>query len=670
MENLYESLKGGMRTDSYGGQQVMDIIRPSVERLLEYITRYIENEDAPSRGDFFSTKEVMDVFTECYHRSIRKDMDHIEAIYREEMMMMYGFMGRFEFKDLDGFLRQVHGFVLMKKWFACMFHHINRAFLKMTGLKEAQLLPDWIDSRSSVLMDLLVRRWDDRRGSSETDEKLLQTMHWIEQLHPDFYTRLHPLYMDTTRLYYQQKREELWSIGCDVYIRQIPLFREEDRRMDIYLQEKTRLSVQCLFVQEFYYPYYVEVLYDPIHGWEAVIEQHQENLPALIHFLQEGHREIWRKCHREYLYKKLAGTHRAEDLVHIFRRQETILAHIPDPNDFSNMIHKEFRQFLMGSPHMDYPLVRMLDIAMRKREYDQIITPLELMRLYPDQDHIHSIYRHHLGARLLDTQSIADEERVYPFFKDSLSHLLNIRTMLKEFSDNTYERGRVHVRMISKLLWTPSISNLVFPPEIAPLLGAIQEEIRQERPSIRLELSTLGAVVLNAHYADGKRYEFIMSPEQATVVLFLQSIQSPQSSETLSSVLRLPSESESLHLLAHPRTPILVQNDRGEWRINPSFSSATRRHRIRTSMPVKKTVSIALSSSSSDMPDLDHQMDAILVRLMKTRKSMSHHDLIVSTGYRTRSQNVRHIKQRIESLIERDYLCRDATDSQLYHYIP
>lgn len=658
-----------MSTDSYGGQQVMDNIRPSAERLLEYIARYIENEDTPSRGDFFSTKEVMDVFTECYDRSIRKDMDHIEAIYREEMVMMYGFMGQFEFKDLDGFVRQVHGFVLMKKWFACIFHHINRAFVKMTGLKEPQLLQDWIDSRSSVLMDLLVRRWDDRRGSSETDEKLLQTMYWIEQLHPDFYTRLHPLYMDTTRLYYQQKREEFWSIGCDVYIRQIPRFREEDRHMDIYLQEKTRLSVQCLFVQELYYPYYVEVLYDPCHGWEAVIEQHQENLPVLIHFLREGHREIWRKCHQEYLHKKLADTHRAEDLVQIFRHQEKILAHIPDPNDFSNMIHKEFQQFLMGKPNMDYPIVRMLDISMRKREYDQIVTPLELIRLYPDQDHIHSIYRHYLGARLVDTQSIADEERVYPFFKDNFSHLLNIRTMLKEFSQNTYERGCVQVRMISKLLWMSSVSDLILPPEIAPILDAIQEEIRQERSSIRLELSTLGTVILNAQYADGKCYEFIMTPEQASVVFFLQSSRSPQSSETLSSILRLPADSECVHLLSHPRVPILVQNDRGHWRINPSFSSATRRHRIRTSMPVKKTVSITLSSSS-DIPDLDHQIDAILVRLMKTHKSMSHNNLIVSTGYRTRSQNVRHIKQRIESLIEREYFCRDATDNHLYHYIP
>lgn len=70
------------------------------------------------------------------------------------------------------------------------------------------------------------------------------------------------------------------------------------------------------------------------------------------------------------------------------------------------------------------------------------------------------------------------------------------------------------------------------------------------------------------------------------------------------------------------------------------------------------------------MQDRQYQIDAAIVRIMKSRKSISHNALITEIYGQLRFP-VKSIdlKKRIESLIERDYMCRDKTDQQIYNYI-
>ncbi|PIO72938.1 hypothetical protein TELCIR_05107 [Teladorsagia circumcincta] len=70
--------------------------------------------------------------------------------------------------------------------------------------------------------------------------------------------------------------------------------------------------------------------------------------------------------------------------------------------------------------------------------------------------------------------------------------------------------------------------------------------------------------------------------------------------------------------------------------------------------------------------DRKHEIEAAIVRVMKSRKVLHHNNLITEV-----TQQLKHrflpnpvlIKKRIESLIERDYLARDAQDLKLYNYV-
>ena len=70
--------------------------------------------------------------------------------------------------------------------------------------------------------------------------------------------------------------------------------------------------------------------------------------------------------------------------------------------------------------------------------------------------------------------------------------------------------------------------------------------------------------------------------------------------------------------------------------------------------------------------DRKHAIEAAIVRIMKTRKTLDHQKLILEAS----NQLLRHfkpdpkqIKKRIEELIAREYLERDPNNNNVYKYL-
>ena len=65
-------------------------------------------------------------------------------------------------------------------------------------------------------------------------------------------------------------------------------------------------------------------------------------------------------------------------------------------------------------------------------------------------------------------------------------------------------------------------------------------------------------------------------------------------------------------------------------------------------------------------------IDAAIVRIMKSRKIISHVLLVaeILDHLSFFIPDPKQIKQRIEMLIEKEYLKRDAKDVKTYHYMP
>jgi len=67
--------------------------------------------------------------------------------------------------------------------------------------------------------------------------------------------------------------------------------------------------------------------------------------------------------------------------------------------------------------------------------------------------------------------------------------------------------------------------------------------------------------------------------------------------------------------------------------------------------------------------DRQYALDATIVRIMKSRKSIAH-SLLTAEIYQQIKfpADIKAIKKRIESLIEREYMERDADNAKLYVY--
>ncbi|KAL0800657.1 hypothetical protein Bca101_055832 [Brassica carinata] len=100
---------------------------------------------------------------------------------------------------------------------------------------------------------------------------------------------------------------------------------------------------------------------------------------------------------------------------------------------------------------------------------------------------------------------------------------------------------------------------------------------------------------------------------------------------------------------------------------NSEFTNGMRR--IRVSLPLVDDRKKVVEDVGFDRR---HAVDASIVRIMKSRKVLPHQQLVsqcVEQLSRTFKPDIKLIKQRIEDLITREYLERDAENPQIFKYV-
>jgi Cullin family/Cullin protein neddylation domain len=110
-------------------------------------------------------------------------------------------------------------------------------------------------------------------------------------------------------------------------------------------------------------------------------------------------------------------------------------------------------------------------------------------------------------------------------------------------------------------------------------------------------------------------------------------------------------------------------HDQDTFEVQSNFKSNQRRIRI-TNIMMKETKEEREKTVEGVSRDRLYLIDAVLVRIMKARKTILHQQLIpqVLEQVKVPAQPA-DIKKRIETLIEREYMERDAADRNRYNYL-
>ncbi|KAL3578228.1 hypothetical protein D5086_019732 [Populus alba] len=106
--------------------------------------------------------------------------------------------------------------------------------------------------------------------------------------------------------------------------------------------------------------------------------------------------------------------------------------------------------------------------------------------------------------------------------------------------------------------------------------------------------------------------------------------------------------------------------------VNDKFTSKFYKVKIGTVVAQKESEPEKQETRQRVEEDRKPQIEAAIVRIMKSRRVLDHNNIITEVTKQLQSRflaNPTEIKKRIESLIERDFLERDSVDRKLYRYL-
>mmetsp|Transcript_88167 Transcript_88167/g.245428 ORF Transcript_88167/g.245428 Transcript_88167/m.245428 type:complete len:273 (+) Transcript_88167:43-861(+) len=231
-------------------------------------------------------------------------------------------------------------------------------------------------------------------------------------------------------------------------------------------------------------------------------------------------------------------------------------------------------------------------------------------------------------------------------------------------------------------LWPPQPASgldVTYPAQVCKLQDMFGAFYKAKQSGRSLTWTPLGGqCTLRACFDGHSRKELVVSVLQALVLLLFNRATQLTVEEIH---LAIGMDRGHLHrtlqsLALHKTVKVLIKEAKGReivaedvFVVNSGFSHKS--YRV-----VVPHISLKEPQEDEDLAERrvfenrQHEVDAVIVRKMKTVKSLSHEQLVSDVLSVVRFPvQLSELEQRIESLIQREYLERDAKEPAMYHYL-
>ena len=321
---------------------------------------------------------------------------------------------------------------------------------------------------------------------------------------------------------------------------------------------------------------------------------------------------------------------------------------------------------------------------------------VDLFSYLTDKDMFAEIYKHQLSKRLLqETSSSEDAEKSLiqklklkcgAQFCSKLEGMISDMKIASEMQRD-FREGMSNacdfdfsVLVLTTGFWPtylPMESKL--PVEFTNSLGVFEKYYQGKTDHRKLSwIHSLGMVSIAARFGvdDSRRYDIVMNTYQALIVLLFNSCESLSVAEMadqtgieegyLRKLLATLVISKFKVLNRTGSNPKAIDADES-FSVNVEFSCPGRRIKI----PAPTLGSEEAVSKERVEEDRSFGIQAAIVRIMKTRKTLGHQQLVteVLSQLSLFKPNPKVVKQQIEALIEREFLARDETQPSVYNYL-
>jgi len=334
---------------------------------------------------------------------------------------------------------------------------------------------------------------------------------------------------------------------------------------------------------------------------------------------------------------------------------------------------------------------------------DKLEKVVKLFSYLTDKDIFAEFYKKQLAKRLLLQRSASDDaERAMiaklklkcgAQFTSKLEGMVtdmnlssDIQTAFSEWMEEKAKRldTDLTVQVLTTGFWpTYKSDELNLPSEMVECVQAFKEfyDGRTSHRRLRWVHSLGSAQVLGTFLPGGKekKHDLMVSTYQACILLLFNT-QTKYTCEEIQKALNLPADELKRYMLSLSvgkyrlllKSPVSKEvNDADTFSVNLEFTDRARRIKV-PMLTAKVTQEEKETTRQTVDEDRKHAIEAAIVRIMKTRKSLDHQRLVLEAS----QQLMRHfkpdpkqIKKRIEDLIAREYLERDAGKSNVYKYL-
>ncbi|KAK9764784.1 hypothetical protein K7432_007437 [Basidiobolus ranarum] len=390
-----------------------------------------------------------------------------------------------------------------------------------------------------------------------------------------------------------------------------------------------------------------------------------------------------------------------QDLLNLKQELDNILARSFQKNPiFFNTLKESFESFINVRQNKPAEMIaKFVDSKLRSgnktatdQELESILdSVLILFRYIHGKDVFEAFYKRDLAKRLLLNKSASfDAERsmlsklktecgasftskLEGMFKDmdvSRDIMVSFRQTqkYKEFCKNI----ELNVSVLTQGYW-PNYPpcEIILPEQMGKYQEVFKTFYLSKHHGRRLMWQhSLGHCVLKAHFPKGKK-ELSVSLYQAMVLLLFNSIDietrlSYQEISKATNIERRELE-RTLQSLACGKVRVLTKYPKGReideadnFSFNKDFTAPLFRIKVEENTHTTERV----------FQDRQYQVDAAIVRVMKTRKQLNHtllmNELFEQLRFPVKATD---LKKRIESLIDREYLERSKSDASVYNYL-
>ncbi|XP_078436854.1 cullin4 isoform X2 [Wolffia australiana] len=323
---------------------------------------------------------------------------------------------------------------------------------------------------------------------------------------------------------------------------------------------------------------------------------------------------------------------------------------------------------------------------------------LVLFRFIQGKDVFEAFYKKDLAKRLLlgKSASIDAEKSMISKLKaecgsqftNKLEGMFKDIELSKEINDSFKQSSQARTKLPSGIEMSVHVLTTGYWPTYPPMDVRLPHELNVYQDIFKefylskhsgrrlMWQNSLGHCVLKGHFPKGKK-ELAVSLFQTVVLMLFNDSQKLVFQDIKDSTGIEDKElRRTLQSLACGKVRVLQKNPKGrdvedddEFVFNDEFSAPLYRIKI-NAIQMKETVEENTSTTERVFQDRQYQVDAAIVRIMKTRKILSH-TLLITELFQQLKFPIKpaDIKKRIESLIDREYLERDKNNPQIYNYL-